>query len=135
MVSGMMLIETLIALLVFSFGVLALVGMQARAVSQTSDARYRSDAGFLANQIVGRAWGDIANLASYAYAGGTPGTRVADWVAGIQGTLPGVNLVGDTAPSVVVGANNTITVTVRWRAPGAAQLSQHVVIATIVPTT
>ena len=38
---GMMLLEGLIAILIFSLGVLAMIGMQAVSVSQTSQAKYR----------------------------------------------------------------------------------------------
>ena len=43
---GVMLIEGLIAILIFSLGVLAMVGMQAQAINHTSQAKYRADAAF-----------------------------------------------------------------------------------------
>ena len=45
-----MLIEALIGILIFSIGILALIGMQAAAIRNTADARYRSEASFLANR-------------------------------------------------------------------------------------
>jgi type IV pilus assembly protein PilV len=47
---GAILLESLIAMLIFSMGILALVGLQAAMVSNTSDAKYRSVASYLAQQ-------------------------------------------------------------------------------------
>nr|MDA8109387.1 type IV pilus modification protein PilV [Betaproteobacteria bacterium] len=62
---GMVLIEALVGILIFSIGILAMLGMQAVGVQTTVDAKYRSDAAFLANQIVSQMWVNQANLASY----------------------------------------------------------------------
>ena len=54
--SGVMLLEAMIAILVFSLGVLGIVGMQASAIAASRDAKYRTDAGLLANEIIGAMW-------------------------------------------------------------------------------
>src|SRR5205823_13644336 len=45
---GVMLIEALAAILIFSIGILAVVGMQAVAIKDVASAKYRSEAAFLA---------------------------------------------------------------------------------------
>ena len=50
---GFFLIEALIALLIFTLGILGMIGMGATAVGAQSDARYRSDAATLADEIAG----------------------------------------------------------------------------------
>ncbi len=65
---GVALVEVLVAVLLFSIGILAVVGMQAFSVRAVTDAKYRADASFLANQAIGRLWGDPTNLASQAEA-------------------------------------------------------------------
>ena len=52
----MILIESLLAILIFSLGILALVGLQAAAVKQSADAKYRTEAALLANEIIGQMW-------------------------------------------------------------------------------
>ena len=52
----MTLIEVLVSLLIFSFGFLGLIGMQARAVQLSTDAEDRSRAALLANDIVTTMW-------------------------------------------------------------------------------
>ena len=54
--SGMILIEALLAILIFSLGILALVGLQATSVKQSADAKYRTEAALLANEIIGQMW-------------------------------------------------------------------------------
>jgi type IV pilus assembly protein PilV len=60
-----MLIEALIAILIFSIGVLAIVGLQASMIKNTADAKYRSEASYIAQARIGQMWADPANLAAY----------------------------------------------------------------------
>lgn len=45
-------------------GILALVGLQAAMVSNTSDAKYRSVASYLAQQKLGELWADPTHIAA-----------------------------------------------------------------------
>ena len=117
--AGVMLIEALIGILIFSIGILALIGMQATAVRNTADARYRSEASFLATEVIGRMWIDIADLPKFDkdYAG-TFAPR-DDWETKVSVTLPGVDLTGATRPTIELDtATNEVTVTVLWQQPG-----------------
>lgn len=113
---GIMLLEALLAILIFSIGVLAVVGMQAAAVKSVADAKYRADAAFLANQVIGEMWINRTNLGSYAYSGGTPPSQLTTWANKVAATLPGVsNTVNN--PTIAIGASNSVTVTIRWQPP------------------
>lgn len=133
---GVILLEALIGILIFSLGVLALVAMQAVSVSNVSNARYRTEAAFLANEIIGEIWVDrganYSNVAKYAVSGGTTGGAPgADrWVQKVQTLLPG----SDTYPPEVAivtpaAGGRQVTVTLRWKAPEAVAPSNHVAIA------
>jgi len=128
---GSVLLEALIALLIFSMGILAIVGMQAVAIKNSADAKYRADASYLANQILGQMWADRPNLASYAnYAGGgipnggaacsptgaasTNANVFTNWQTTVQNTLP--NALANKQ-QIFIGASNLVTVTVCWQAP------------------
>lgn len=128
---GVMLLEALIGILIFSIGILALLGMQAVAMSTTIDAKYRSEASFLANEIVGVMWGDPANLSDYATASCAATPRCTDWLARVQALLP--NATGANAPTIAVN-NRRVEVTVRWQPPGDVA-SSHVVVAHIYRAT
>jgi type IV pilus assembly protein PilV len=117
--AGVVLIEALIGILIFSIGILALIGMQAVAIKNTTEARYRSEAGFLATEVIGRMWSDIPNLAKYDKDYSTAYVPRDDWVTKVSATLPGVDLAGATAPTIEHDATtNEITVTIHWQQPG-----------------
>ena len=126
-----MLLEALIAILIFSMGILALVGLQAAAITSVSEAKYRSDAAFFANQIIGEMWVQRTNLnTTFIYPNGTSAV-VNSWASGVAASLPGVVLNPPanppTHPTIVIAGNAlngfTATVTVRWRGPNAASAS------------
>lgn len=114
--AGVMLIEALIGILIFSIGILALIGMQGAAIRNTTDARYRSEASFLANQIIGQMWVDRSNLTQYTSTGYAPRDT---WATEVAERLPGVT--GTRLPTIVIGAENEVTVTIQWLQPGETQ--------------
>lgn len=125
---GVMLIEALIGLLIFMLGILALIGMQGIAMQYTIDAKFRSEASFLANQIIGTMWVDRANLNAYdTSVGGGTAARTA-WISSVQETLPGAT--GGNAPAIAISGRQA-TVTVSWQRPGESAPSRHQAIAQI----
>lgn len=125
---GVMLIEVLIGMLIFSIGILAMLGMQTTALRATVDAKYRSEAGFLANQIVGIMWSDADNLGDYATATCPSTTTCNAWLTSVEAALPSAT--GPNAPTIAVSGRQ-VTVTVRWQRPGEATVSQHQIVANI----
>jgi type IV pilus assembly protein PilV len=134
--SGVMLLEALIGILIFSLGILALVGMQAIAVKLTTDARDRAEASNLASQLIGEMWVNRANVANYIYNGtGTVPAALEDWVDKVEASLP------DAAahpPTVAVGASTLgagvgteTIVTIRWRNPNDSDVHNFVMTAYI----
>jgi len=131
---GATLLEAMLGILIFSLGILALVGMQALAVKRVTDAKYRADASFFANEIVGEMWVNRANVANYVYAGtGTPPTEIAGWITSIEGGLPGVTAAANRPTVTVAGAatNWTVTITVFWQPPASATVHNHITMAYI----
>lgn len=127
---GATLLEALIGILIFSIGILALVGMQALAIKHMSDAKYRSDAAFFASEIIGQMWVNRTSLGTYAYAGaGAPPAAIDSWVTSIQNTLPGVTAAANLP--IITVAGTTVTVTVRWQLPGGADVHRHITMAYI----
>lgn len=116
--SGVMLIEVMIAVLIFAFGVLGIVSLQAAAVSQISDAKYRSDASLLANQLIGTMRLGDRNVATLQNSFNTGNPGYTSWKNKVLGTLPGV---ASFPPAVVVDNIGTVTITIQWLAPGAPE--------------
>lgn len=73
--SGMVLLEGLIAILIFSIGILGAVGLQATMIKVNADAKYRVEAGLLVEQRIAKMWVDQVSLADYAEK--APGTDVS----------------------------------------------------------
>jgi len=117
---GITLLESLLGILLFSVGILAVVGLQAMAIRTVAESKYRVDASFLANEIIGQMWVNQTNLATYAYAGGTPPAVAQNWVTHVQNTLPGATT---NTPIIAIGAGNTVTITIFWQHPEEAHLS------------
>ena len=122
--SGMMLIEALIGILIFSIGILALVAMQATAITNTTESRYRTEASFLANQIIGQIWVDRgsnnSNVAAYDTTSGAGTTARTAWITKVAATLPGVTAGGTNSPTIAVttvGGAQQVVVTVYWKRP------------------
>ena len=129
---GVMLLEVLIGMLIFSIGILAMLGMQATGMRATIDAKYRSEAAFLANELVGVMWGDAGNLGNYATATCASTTACDAWLTRVEQTRP--SAVGANAPTIAINGRQ-VTVTVRWQRPGESTVSQHEVVAQIFRAT
>lgn len=116
---GILLLEALIAILIISFGILGLVALWANSVKNASEAKFRSDASFLANEMIGQMWLDRANIA--------PGYAVPiNWTNRVAATLPG----GTGAIDVAINPDTTQlqeTITVGWTLPGHASQSHSLV--------
>jgi len=129
--AGFMLLEVLVALLVFSLGVLGLVGLQANAIKQSGQAKYRADAALLADELIGTMWvGNRTPAALLAAYGANPSPAYTAWLAKVNTILPGaasyapivtvtqVNPVGAGPGTVVLTPTSRISITMRWKAPG-----------------
>ena len=122
---GSLLLEGLIGILLFSIGILAVVALQGSAVKEVTQAKYRSDASFLADQLIGQMWANRTNTATFAFggAGPVPGA-LANWVQQVQGRLPNS---GTYLPKVAVTTTAypgpptytayQVTITLFWQTP------------------
>lgn len=125
--TGSMLLEALIAILIFSIGILALVAMQATAIKNSIDAKYRADASYFANQLIAQMWvDDPATLkTNYDSPSGAKYKAWLDEIKNAQSQLPSVTA------TVTVDPNNVATVTVFWQQPGTADIHNFVAYAQI----
>lgn len=114
--SGVALLEALVGILIFSIGILALMGLQAQSIRNTVEAKYRNEAAYLANQIIGQMWVDRANLSTYDTGGGANPNMEA-WRTRVANTLPRVVVGGANSPEIGV-AGREVTVTIFWQMPG-----------------
>jgi len=137
--TGSMILEALISILIFSIGILALVGMQATAVNNAGDAKYRSSAGFLANEMVGAVWAarqinplaqasnvsafipDPSFACSNCSASGVGNSTTNSWANNVAKALP------IATTSITITAGTIVTITIGWQAPNDAVAHRHAV--------
>jgi len=105
---GVVLIEVLVAILIFSVGVLAIVGLQATMIKATADAQYRAEASYIAQARIGQMWSDPANAATYV-----------ETNTDISARLPG------GTRTVAQPAAGQFVVTVTWLQPGPNQTTHN----------
>lgn len=111
---GVVLVEAMIAILIFSMGVLAIVGLQAAMVKNTTDSKFRADAGYIAQQRIGQLWADPDN----------PPADGSTTNPDISNLLPNGTL-------TITRAGNQFTVTVTWQQPGETAAHNYTTIASI----
>lgn len=125
---GVILLETLIAILIFSIGILALVGLQAVMISNTTDAKYRSEASLIAQKRIAVIWGtDPINHGSLNE--GDPANPLGSPGMDVSKILPnGIRYTVQVAPGEFL-------VLVTWQPPGDPlniETHQHMAVARVM---
>jgi type IV pilus assembly protein PilV len=139
--SGVLLLEVLVAILIFSVGILGTVDLLAVSTKQASDAQYRTAAAVLADDLIAGMWTSsrTQDALESSYGSLKAGAAYSKWVASITAALPGVSAQSGTLPIVTfapvpAGNANSLPstraqVTVMWQAPGDTRVHSHVTIA------
>ena len=120
--AGLSLIEMLIALLVLSFGLLGLAGLQAYSLKNNHNSYFRSQATVLGYDLLDRI---RAKRSDFLEAGGAQpdASDVAAWAATVAATLP-------AGQGAVACANGVCQVTVSWNdSRGAEAAMQSIVLS------
>lgn len=97
---GFALIEGMIAVLIFSLGILGLIGLQATTTQATTLAKTRVEASFIASQRIADVWGDLAHIAT-----------MTESNTDISTLLP------DGKRTTTIEDTNLVTVIVTWKMP------------------
>ena len=131
---GAFLLEALVALLIFSFGLMAMAGLQTRAARHFNEAQYRANAAELVRAtIASMRASDPATLAARF----DPSAGTADWLALLDQAkrLPGVNDVQNVpAIQIIDGPTTTsrqISLSVFWQSPGDLVVHRYAASAVI----
>lgn len=123
---GFTLIEVLVSVLIFSFGIIGLVGVQATAIKMSTDAQQRAEATFLADQLLARMLiSDPTTATTFAHnpSGTTPcaptvaastNAVVTEWLAEVASTFP--RTTANEQQVIVTGSPaNEVTVKLCWK--------------------
>jgi type IV pilus assembly protein PilV len=128
--TGSMLLEGLISILLFSIGILAIVGLQAASIS------------LLANQLIGQMWASDRTPGTLQtnFSSSPAGSLYTNWVNSVNAALPGVSGVVGNQPVVTVvpstqtaAPSSIVTVTIYWNSPNEpVQAHQYIVVSEII---
>ncbi|RST51857.1 type IV pilus modification protein PilV [Variovorax sp. MHTC-1] len=110
--SGIALLEVLVSILLFSLGILGLIGLQARAISLSTDAQDRNRAALLANDIASAMW-----LAKSVVVDTGVGSV---WQKRVSETRNAGLPTGAVTVKAVAGVSNSADIVITWKAPGRA---------------
>lgn len=114
---GVILLEGLIALLIFTIGVLGLVGMFSVSIKNTSEAQFRTEAAFLADSLIGQL--RVADPGTRATNFASPsGSGYMSWKGRVSDAAYGLPGATATPPTVTFSGsnNNVVTIEIFWRA-------------------
>ena len=116
---GATLIEGLIAIVIFGFAVLGMVGLQANMMRYNSNAQIRAQASFYAEQLLGLAMADPGNVRCYTVGNlGPCGSAVAaamvsDWEDLVLADLPGAS--SNLPEATYDAATRRFRLVIRWQ--------------------
>lgn len=123
--TGYILLEVLVATVIFSLGLLGMLALYATSIKNNTDAKYRMDACFLADTLMTRMWtGDRdpeVLQTDYQGGSGTNGDGYTHWLdQEVSRQLPGT---ANSPPSVSITPDLTVgksvvRITVFWQSPG-----------------
>lgn len=136
-VAGYVLLEVLVALLIFSLGLLGMIGFQASATKIASDSRFRTEAAMLADELIGRmSMSKIGGTSAVnngvvtvvggvrdQYCSGSGSGKLKDWInERVKGgaRLPGADVTVACDAGNITSAALVVKVTIRWDVPGSS---------------
>lgn len=122
---GFLLLEALIAILIFSLGLVTLMGLQSISIQNGIYGKYRTDASYLANEIVAQMMADKNNFANYQDGAGTSSPFRTAWISEVGAKLPA----GDGSITI---SGSAVTVKVTWKAPGDTETHSYQTVAQVV---
>ena len=153
---GFFLIEALVAIAIFSLGILGMVSIAGISINAQSDARYRTDAASLADDLASRIVLNVNRVDLVSFQNslhqyelnptgadcvfGPQPFPVANadaiaWLANVTSTgpgLPGLPGASATTQQVVVDTTaagfNRVQITVCWRGPSDAAMRHHTLV-------
>lgn len=122
--SGLILLEGLVAVLIFSLGILGAVALQASMIKANSEAKYRAEAALIVEQRIAQLWIDQTSLASYAEVEGTD-------ISERSGLPEGKRFTFRAPDEFCPGDLSCFVVRVTWKQPGEVEERNAMMIAHI----
>jgi type IV pilus assembly protein PilV len=120
---GFALVEAMVSILIFSFGVLGLIGLEAKSIQYSVDGENRNRAALFASEIASSMWlaGNVTQTAAQLATWNTQ----ANAAIGAATGLPNGGLPNATVTIVpVAGTTNATDITITWQVPSRTTTDQ-----------
>lgn len=129
--SGGSLLEGLLAIVLFSVGLMSLLMLLSASLVETGNARYRSEASLLASDLIAQMWTGDRSLTELRARFTKPESEdYKNWLATVHSRLPGTS--GTTnLPTISIDDQRQVKILIRWQAPGDGKTHQLLTLATI----
>lgn len=114
---GVILIEALVGVLIFSIGLLALIGLQSVAIREMTEAKTRTDASFIADRVMGDIAATNMSAGALTALAGTYNASTNSAHAWAQAAIDKNSGLPNGEVQLTVNGN-TVTVVVSWSTPG-----------------
>jgi type IV pilus assembly protein PilV len=133
---GFYTIEAIVAIIIFMVGIIGIIEIQTIAIKANSDAQYKVNASYFADEIIGEMM--VNKPVIMAYANGT-NTNYQKWLGELTKSIPGVSKNPPTITVVSAGTSSgptgttyLVTVIINWKKPGDSTISQYRAETTIL---
>lgn len=128
---GSSLLEGLLAIVLFSVGLMSLLMLLSVSLVETGNARYRSEASMLASDLIAQMWtGDRSLIELRTRFTDSTSKDYQDWLSSVHSRLPGTS--GQTnLPTISIDDKRQVKILIRWQAPGDGKTHQLITLATI----
>jgi type IV pilus assembly protein PilV len=133
---GAVLLEAMIAILIFSFGILAISGLQGAMVKNVTESNYRAEAAYIVQQQIGLMWTSPdtyvcvsaagASAAAVSPVGSCSAATYNGETIDVSARLPNGSLVVTRTPNT-----NTFEFDLTWLTPGDANTHRFITNASI----
>jgi len=128
---GESLISSMLSMLVFSAGIMSMLGLLSNTLIETASVEYRSKASTIAsNTLVNMMIGDksLRNLrAQYA---APNGAQYQEFLSRVQSNLPGT-LEEKNYPTISLGNKGVVEIKIKWKSP-SDQLDHQIMMFSVI---
>ena len=131
---GVVILEAMLAILIFSVGILGLVGSLGASVKNATAAQYRTEAAFHAETLIARlrTADPATRTTTYASPAGTDYVNWKDLVTTGSNALPGSQKTANLPTVAFSGTGNrTVTVNLRWQTTNDAAARTYTVVTAL----
>ncbi len=128
---GESLISSMLSMLVFSAGIMSLLGLLTNTLIETASVEYRSKASAIAsNTLVNMMIGDKSLNKLKTNFANPNGEQYKELLRRVQSNLPGT-LEEKNYPTISVGEKGVVEIKIKWKSP-SDQLSHQIMMSSII---